>query len=89
MLNYRKVKCIELHNSKVALTTTKESKENCAYQIGRTIEHEIDTNDTIDKIECEIISSSMVNIRITANTKTEEYIEEICYCGSFAIWWLN
>ncbi len=151
MSNYRAAKCIELHDSNIALTTREESyaftaltgrtehaeksafsvrfcdikmlaqmfgvevsdtvvvpayqDQTCAesgkrseidylefpvYKVHHDYSDSISpSNDMIVKLECEIISNRLVNIRTTFqdSEEPEPYIEEITYCGPFTIWW--
>lgn len=149
MPNYREAKCIELHDSNVALTLEDESYAYTAL-IGRTqhsdkpayrvnlsdicmiaealgirtneevrvptssdqtiatvgTEHRVDNieipifkahydysdsdrGEKIVKLECEVLTDRLVNIRVTSTMEDEKppYIEEITYSGPFTLWW--
>lgn len=149
MKNYREAKCIELHNSNIAITTNDNSYASTA-PTGRTEDpnkpafsiklHDIamlaemfnidtaksvkipklssqsiatpgetdkiqfaeipiyknhfdvsdnNSGEKIIKLECQIISDRIVNIKTTSKpiSEDEQYVEEITYCGSFTIWW--
>ncbi|NLF52538.1 MAG: hypothetical protein GX577_15525 [Leptolinea sp.] len=135
MPEYRNAKCIELHDSNIALTTSKESYlstgpsgrtewatkqaytvylsdlrkmaevlglDTCStddesvelpiYKVHHDYCDSISGSDeTITKLECEVLSERLVNIRVTSVFKdnAEPYIEEITYSGSFTVWWVT
>jgi hypothetical protein len=45
------------------------------------------SNEDIVSVECAVIDSRMVNIRIISKTDGETYISEMTHVGTFTIWW--